>query len=233
MRGLGRYVFTVSILTSIAAMVLVGCDKSLMGDNPISPVADARITGTSNGGNALLPTQGDIIGSDVQQPAGGGEVITVTTKAFVFQPLRVTIDIFNGVSVQFTSYRVEYFEEDGSPVFIAPGVRLQGYSRSLAVFVSGGQPFQTFFGSIVPVNAATGVPGVLGRVNLSLDVVNDAAFSLLSGGDGELTVNNLNRPIIAEVTIFGDDINANQIVLQTRVTIEARLQVSQPTESGI
>lgn len=233
MRGVGRYILTVTLLTMIAGVVLVGCDKSLMGDNPISPVADARITSIPNGGNALLPTQGDIIGSDEEQAAGGGEVITVTTKAFVFQPLTVVIDIFNGVSVQFTSFRVEYFEEDGSPVFVAPGVRLQGYTRPLNIFVDGGRPFQSFFGSIVPTAQATGVAGTIGRTTLQLDVISTAAFILLDGGDSDLTQNNLDRPILADVTIFGEDVNANQIVLNTRVAIEARLQVENPTATGI
>jgi hypothetical protein len=214
-RRLGALVTGSLVAAFVGLMVLVGCDKSLKGGDPISPRADVRITAIilANQSSILTPFVGSISGTQSTTP--------VTSVAF--PDITLQLAVFNGVSVNFTRFMIEYFQEDGvTPLGVRP---LTGFVDQ---FLLGGFPSAADLTSIAPTANSTNilVGGIVAGTQIRIPGVSLALRNLFAGGDGRLgTADDLPNLVVGLVTLFGEDINKNDFRVQSRFTISATIPV--------
>jgi hypothetical protein len=189
--------------------ILGGCDHSLGGQDIFSPATDMRVTALDLGNNALsilMPTVGTIPGSN--PPA--------TTAAWSEIIMQVTV--FDGPSIQLTRLRVEYFRADG----VTP-LGIDVYTQFLNTFVAGATPAQSDFISINPVQVTTTlIQGNPTRAPVKAQIVSNQLNAFLSGADQTLgTTDDRTDLVVALLTLYGEDINQNDVQTQTRVNIRS------------
>lgn len=213
-RTFGTMVTGGLVLGYVALAVLVGCDNSLRTDDPVSPHADVRIT------NIALPT-GGLVAPFIGALAGTEATTPVT--AIGFPELGVTVTVFNGISVTFERYVIDYFQEDG----VTP-LGVKGQSGFLTRFLLGGYPAASTFGTLDPSQTATGIAvgGVATRDVLQIPSVSPELGTLLSGSDRILgTSDDVRNLVVGVLTVFGEDVNKHEFRIQSRFTITTAIPI--------
>jgi len=213
-RRFGRLFSTSLAMGFIGLLVLMGCDRSLKGNDLISPTADARITAVRfESGSILAPFVGAIQGTEATTPV----------TAVAYSDAQVEVTIFNGINVTFNRFMVEYYLEDGmTPLGIAP------YRGFLQQFVLGGYPSASDFTSIDPAQTPTGVKvgGILGKATIRIPAVTIDLQEFMAGPDHIFgTADDYRGTVVGVMTVYGEDMNAHDIQISSRFAISSRIPV--------
>ena len=232
MRSVSKLFAMVVMLWVGVVAALVGCDRHLAPDDPISPRADLKLT-------TLQLTNGEILAPNVATTSGGTGNVTASTADF--PQVNVRLQIFNGISVQLLDYRVDYFQQDG----VTP-LGIGSFGGLLTTFVNGGVIGLHQTTSISPDVDPRGVleggdktnpNGTPGQVDILLKIVSDELRSFLAGPNGKFrtsTEDNTDTDdfrglVVCQVKIRGVDINSNKIEIITRLTASATVPIAGTT----
>ncbi|MBI4862950.1 MAG: hypothetical protein HY815_22210 [Candidatus Riflebacteria bacterium] len=176
--------------------LLVGCDKSLGGQNMVSPRTDVQITGiVVPGGSVLSP----ILVST------GGQGGTTKATSLEFPSMKVAVSLYNGVTVYFSRFSVKYYQSNG----VTP-LGVDGLGGVLTGSLQGGEP-------------GTGVSSTqltLPAVSTALRSFLAGPDGKLGTADDNPAM------VSAKITLAGTDINQNDFVIAAYFGITARPQIS-------
>ena len=181
------------------ALALAGCDQSLSPGDAISPQADLQVTGLSVPGGAVLAP---IVSSGQSSQTSG--------TSLEFPQVGVEVTVFNGVSVNFTGFGIDYVREDGSAL--------------------GVSPVRGFLSTFLPARFAPEVPGQIAAAEpsvatLRIPAVSADLRSFFAGADRQLgTPDDNGSTVTAVISLAAKDINAHDIRLSARITITAQPQ---------
>ncbi|MBI4861196.1 MAG: hypothetical protein HY815_13205 [Candidatus Riflebacteria bacterium] len=204
-RRYGVMITATLVLGFVGLVILMGCDKSLRGDDPFSPTADVRIAEIwFPSGIVMAPFIGAVQGTETTTPVTG----------MSFPDLYIRVANFNGVSVHFTRFMIEFFQQDGTtPLGVPP---LNGFMDR---FMLGGYPHASGLDTIAPTANSTGflVFGITSVIELRIPGVSAELAQVLLARVGR--AQDKTDLAIGVVTIFGEDINHNDIRISGRYTI--------------
>jgi len=215
-RRFGNLFTALLVLGFVGLTILMGCDKSLLGDSVFSPRADVKIVDLGlPTGEMVAPFIGVLEGTENQ----------TSTRGYVDYPdLNMKIADYNGVTVSYSRYTVEYFNADGvTPANVAP---LTGF---LCLTQQGGYPtygdMNTLSVNVDEPTTGVGLPGITTYAYVKVPGVSRQLKELMIGTGDEPTPIRRDELIVGVITIFGEDINSNDIQISARFTVTSKIPV--------
>jgi hypothetical protein len=208
-RRLGVLIIGTLISAMLGLGILAGCNHSLSQPSIFSPPTDMRITALDLNNNQLsilMPTIGTVPASDPP------------VRVAAFSEIVMQVVVFDGPSIQLTRLRVDYFRSDG----VTP-LGVDSYTQFLNTFVLGAAPTNADFVSIDPTRTSTQLlqpnPTI---ASIKAQIVSRQLNDFLAGPDHILgNADDRTELVVALLTLYGEDINQNDVQTQVRVNIRS------------